>query len=85
MKEKNKAPMSYEEFTKMLSEVLLVDQAKLTPEASFIDDLFVDSLKLVEMALRIDQMGVSIPTEEYWELETVGEVYEAYKEYLLAG
>ena len=71
-------PMTYDEFTNFISPVLLIEQAELTSEASFADDLFVDSLKLVEMALRIDQLGVEIPTEEYWKVETVGDAYNLY-------
>ena len=77
MKDSN-VPMTYEEFTNFISPVLLIEQAELTSEASFADDLFVDSLKLVEMALRIDQLGVEIPTEEYWKVETVGDAYDLY-------
>ena len=68
----------YGEFTAMVAEVLLVQPEKLTPETSFANDLFIDSLKMVEMALRIEQLGVSIPTEAYWEIQTVGDAYDAY-------
>ena len=70
--------ITYDEFTRVLADVLLVHQEKLTPETSFTNDLFIDSLKMVEMALRIEQLGVSIPTEAYWEIQTVGDAYEAY-------
>jgi len=70
--------ITYDEFTRVVADVLLVQQEKLTQETSFTNDLFIDSLKLVEMALRIEQLGVSIPTEAYWEIQTVGDAYEAY-------
>ena len=70
---------NFDEFKGFISEVLLVPKEKLTPETSFADDLYVDSLKLVEMALRIEQLGVTIPTESYWEIHTLGEAFEAYK------
>ena len=78
MLETKSESIPFDEFTVMLSEVLLVKQEKLTPETSFTNDLFIDSLKMVEMALRIEQLGVSIPTEAYWEIQTVGDAYEAY-------
>ena len=78
MVETKSESVSYGEFTAMVAEVLLVEQEKLTPEASFANDLFIDSLKMVEMALRIEQLGVSIPTEAYWEIQTVGDAYDAY-------
>ena len=78
MEETKSKPATYDEFTRVVADVLLVQQEKLTPETSFTNDLFIDSLKLVEMALRIEQLGVSIPTEAYWEIQTVGDAYEAY-------
>ncbi|MFC2052996.1 acyl carrier protein [Chloroflexota bacterium] len=70
--------ITYDEFTRVLADVLLVQQEKLTPETSFTNDLYIDSLKFVEMALRIEQLGVSIPTEAYWDIQTVGAAYDAY-------
>ena len=70
--------ITYDEFTRVVADVLLVQLEKLTPETSFTNDLYIDSLKFVEMALRIEQLGVSIPTEAYWEIQTVGDAYDAY-------
>ena len=71
-------PMSFEEFRRVLAEVLLVDEAKLTPEASFLNDLMVDSIRWLEMALTIERLGVQIPTEALWDIQTVGDSYEYY-------
>lgn len=76
---------NFDEFKGFIAEVLLVPEEKLTPETSFADDLYVDSLKLVEMALRIEQLGVTIPTESYWEIHTVGEAFEAFKNHSNTG
>jgi len=73
-----KTPLTFEEFRKMLAEVLLVDEAKLTPEASFLNDLMVDSIRWLEMALSIERLGVSIPTEALWDIQTVGDSYSYY-------
>jgi acyl carrier protein len=71
-------PMSFEEFRRVLAEVLLIDETKLTPEASFLNDLMVDSIRWLEMALTIERLGVSIPTEALWDIQTVGDSYEYY-------
>jgi acyl carrier protein len=71
-------PMTFEEFKKMLAEVLLVGEDKLTPEASFLNDLQVDSIRWLEMALTIERLGVSIPTEALWDIQTVGDSYHYY-------
>ena len=46
------SPKTFDEFKHFIAGILLVPEEKLTPETSFTDDLYVDSLKLVEMATR---------------------------------
>jgi len=70
--------LPFAEFKKVLAEVLSVDEEKITPEASFINDLFVDSIRMLEMILRIEAFGVEIPSEAAWRIQTVGEAYEYY-------
>jgi len=79
MDETAASPKTFDEFKHFIAGILLVPEEKLTPETSFTDDLYVDSLKLVEMALQIEKLGVTIPTESYWEIQTVGEAFEAFK------
>lgn len=52
-----------------------VDEAKVVPEASFLDDFFADSIQMVEMLLRMEELGLNIPLEEAWEIQTVGDAY----------
>jgi acyl carrier protein len=72
------ATISFEEFKKILSEELMLPEDKLRPEASLLQDLQVDSLAMASMMLRMEEMGVSIPVESAWEIETVEDVYQAY-------
>lgn len=72
--------LSFEEFSKVLAEVLLVPEERITREASFTTDLTVDSIRWVEMALSIEQMGVQVPTEAFWDINTVGDAYAFYEE-----
>jgi acyl carrier protein len=54
----------------------------LTPDASLLNDLAVDSLKLVELMLRFEnQLGVSIPSQDAWEINTVGDAYAYYADH----
>ncbi len=47
---------------------------KVTPEASFIDDLELDSLDTVEMIMSIEEeFIIEIPDEDAEKLKTVGE------------
>jgi len=57
-----------------------VEQGKVIREASFVDDLPADSIQLVELMLHMEEMGISIPMEAAWEVETVGDAYRLYRE-----
>ncbi len=58
----------------ILNEVADVDPADVTDEKSFIDDLDVDSLSMVEVAMAAEEkFGVTIPDEELPKLKTVGD------------
>jgi acyl carrier protein len=72
--------LSFDQFKKILAEELLVSEAKLVPEASFITDLAVDSIRLVEMILRFEELGVRIPAELAWQIQTVGDAYKYFVE-----
>jgi acyl carrier protein len=75
-------PLTYIEFQSFLSNALSIPTEELTPEASLLNDLAVDSLKLVELMLRFEnQLGVSIPSQDAWEINTVGDAYNYYAEH----
>jgi acyl carrier protein len=58
----------------ILNEVAGVDQSKVSMEKSFLDDLEVDSLSMVEVVMAAeDKFGVKIPDEEVKNLKTVGD------------
>jgi len=76
----SKGPITFEQFQHMLSDVLQVDEKQLVPEASFVIDLMVDSIKLVELMLGLEENGINIPMEAAWDVQTVGDAYRVYKE-----
>ena len=64
-------------FQKCAVEVLSVDEAQVTPDAKFGDDLDADSLDLVELVMALEEeFGVEVPEEELEGIETVGQAYE---------
>ena len=70
--------MSNEEITQGLAtiveEVAGVDAEDVTNEKSFVDDLDIDSLSMVEIAVQAeDKFGVKIPDDELANLKTVGD------------
>jgi acyl carrier protein len=62
-----------------MAEALIMNPEQLTPEASFITDLAVDSIRFVELYLRFQEMGIEIPEDAVWEIQTVGDAYNFYK------
>ncbi len=76
----SKSTITFEEFQHMLADVLQVDEDKVVPEASFVNDLMVDSIKLVELMLGLEENGINIPMEAAWDVQTVGDAYRVYKE-----
>ena len=58
----------------IVNEVAGVPADAVTPEKSFIDDLDIDSLSMVEVVMAAeDKFGVSIPDAEVKNLNTVGD------------
>ncbi|MBX6387913.1 MAG: acyl carrier protein [Frankia sp.] len=58
----------------ILEEVAGVDPAAVTPEKTFIDDLDVDSLSMVEVVVAAEEkFGVKIPDDDVKTLKTVGD------------
>ena len=62
------------ELATILNEVAGVDESKVSLDKSFLDDLEVDSLSMVEVVMAAeDKFGVKIPDEEVKNLKTVGD------------
>ncbi|HEY0542877.1 MAG TPA: acyl carrier protein [Actinoallomurus sp.] len=59
----------------IIEEIAGVPAADVTPDKSFVDDLDIDSLSMVEIAVAAqDQFGVEIPDDELKNLKTVKDV-----------
>jgi acyl carrier protein len=58
----------------IVEEVAGVAQDDVSSEKSFVDDLDIDSLSMVEIAVQAeDKFGVKIPDDELANLKTVGD------------
>ncbi len=59
---------------KIVVEHLGVEDEKVTPDASFIDDLGADSLDIVELVMAFEEeFGVEIPDDAAEKINTVGD------------
>jgi acyl carrier protein len=79
------SPVTFEEFRRIIARELNVDEKLVVPEASFQDTLYADSIRLVELMLRLDQQGITIPMEEAWNVRTVEEAYTVYSRHAGGG
>ncbi|GAA3034269.1 meromycolate extension acyl carrier protein AcpM [Gordonia defluvii] len=58
----------------IIEEVTGIEPSEVTVDKSFVDDLDIDSLSLVEIAVQIeDKYGVKVPDEDLAGLRTVGD------------
>lgn len=63
-----------ERIRKVLSTKFCVEEAKLTPETSFRDDLGADSLDAIELALALEkEFGIEISDDDVEGIATIGD------------
>ncbi|CAM3227572.1 meromycolate extension acyl carrier protein AcpM [Prescottella defluvii] len=59
----------------IIEEVTGIEPSEVTIEKSFVDDLDIDSLSMVEIAVQTeDKYGVKVPDEDLAGLRTVGDI-----------
>lgn len=65
---------------KIVAEQLQVEAEKVTPEASFVEDLGADSLDIVELVMAFEEeFGMEISDEEAEKIQTVNDVIQYIK------
>jgi len=74
--------VSEKRIKEIIVEQLGVDEAQITPEASFIDDLGADSLDTVELVMAFEEeFNIEIPDEDAEKIRTVQDVIDYLKEH----
>jgi acyl carrier protein len=64
----------------IIDEVAGVPADQVTPDKTFVDDLDIDSLSMVEIAVAAqDKFGVEIPDDQLKDLKTVQDVVDYVK------
>ena len=72
--------LTFHEFRQVIARELQIDETKVVQGATFMEDLSADSIQLVNLMLRMEELGIGIPLETAWEVETVGDAYRLYRE-----
>ncbi len=76
---------AFDRVKKIIVELLGVDEAKVTSEARFREDLEADSLDLVELIMEFEEeFGGEISDEEAQEIKTVEQAVKYVEERMLA-
>ncbi len=76
----------FERVKRIVTEQLGVDEAEVTPQASFADDLNADSLDLVELVMALEEEFseqeriLEIPDEDAEKIKTVQDAIDYIKE-----
>lgn len=69
--------------TKIIADQLGVDEERIVPGASFIEDLHADSLDLAELMMSLeDQFAVTITDEDSQSIVTVGDALNYLREHI---
>jgi len=63
---------TFEQLKKLIVELLEVDESKVVPTASFVDDFNADSLDFIELITAVeDTFKIEVPDEDAENLQTV--------------
>ena len=72
-----------EKIRQIIVDELGVDEAEVTENARFIEDLGADSLDLVELVMRFEEeFGIEIPDEDAEKIQSVRDAYNYIDQHL---
>lgn len=72
--------MELEKLKKIIAEVLNVDEAEITADTKFVDDLGADSLDVFQIIMGIEEeFDIEIATDDAEDIATVGDAIEKIK------
>ena len=73
--------MEFEKIVSIISEVLSVEENKITMESTFVDDLGADSLDIYQIIMGIEEeFDIDIPDNAAENIRTVGDDVEQIKD-----
>ena len=73
-------PLTFEEFQNLVADILNIQSSQVTPDAYFVTDLGVDSIRMIEVLLRLEALGMLLTPDLAWRIQTVSDAYQYYQE-----
>lgn len=75
--------MEFEKIRSIISEVLNISEAEITPESTFVEDLGADSLDVFQIIMCIEEeFDIEIPNEAAEKIVTVNDAVEQIKAFI---
>ena len=72
--------MEFETLKKIIAEVLNVDEAEITKDTTFIDDLGADSLDVFQIIMGVEEeLDIEVNSDDAEKIVTVGDAVELIK------
>ncbi|ABP67198.1 acyl carrier protein [Caldicellulosiruptor saccharolyticus DSM 8903] len=72
----------FEKVRKIIADKLDIEEDKITPESSFLDDLGADSLDIVELIMELEEeFNIEIPDEDAEKIRTVADAVKYIEEH----
>ena len=72
----------FEKVKKIIADKLDIEEDKIKPESSFLDDLGADSLDIVELIMELEEeFGIEIPDEDAEKIRTVADAVKYIEEH----
>jgi acyl carrier protein len=78
-------PLPFAAFQNHLARITHLDPDRLSMKTNLVVDLGLDSLKLLEIVLEFEKLGVPVSLADAWGIQTVGDAYEYYQRAAAAG
>jgi acyl carrier protein len=71
--------MSMDEFKRLIAEQLGVEESLLTEETTFLNDLGIDSLSLINFVISMEKKhGIKVEMDTVFSLRSVRDAYETF-------
>lgn len=71
-------PLTFDEFREQLARMFETPPDTLQWETNFLEDLAFDSLRMLQLGMVYEDLGLDMPAELAWGIPTVGDAYAYY-------